>query len=301
MEQRIAPLAGPRASRVALTVAAALLGAVYWLGSASIAVAAGTFFVDGADPGCSDTGPGIEGTPYCTITAAAAARGGSGTTILVKPGIYREQVTVPFSGAAGSPFVFQALGAGVVVDGADDFSSPTQWTPPFANTVYLAATVTWVPMQVFVDGARLTPSTALPADLLLGTFRHVLGEGLYVNRGGDNPGTHQTLVGRRTNGFQLPVGGRTFVTIDGFTVTRTDDRGIHARALSHNTTITNNTVTFANRFGIQVEGSANVLIGANVVSDNNDHGIVLSAGVTGSTIQDNEVFQVDNLSIRIVP
>jgi hypothetical protein len=46
---------------------------------------------------------------------------GPGLTIVVKPGVYREQITVGASGAAGSPFVFQGAGPGVVIDGADDF------------------------------------------------------------------------------------------------------------------------------------------------------------------------------------
>jgi parallel beta-helix repeat protein len=255
--------------------------------------------VDGASLGCSDTDPGAgtEATPYCTISAAAAARGGPGTTLLVKPAIYRERVNVPASGAEGSPFIFQAVGSPVILDGADDFASPALWTP-FSGSVYLAAGVTWVPRQVFVDGARLAPSTAAPADLPPNTFRHVLGEGLYVNLGGDtpNPGDHQTLVGRRTNGFHVP--GRAFVTIDGFTVTRADERGIFVRSLSDTIAITRNIVSFSGRQGILAEGASNVLIAENVVSDSSDHGIALFSGTSGSTIQDNEVFRSADPAVR---
>ncbi|HEU5393976.1 MAG TPA: right-handed parallel beta-helix repeat-containing protein, partial [Candidatus Methylomirabilis sp.] len=277
----------------AALLAAALLGFLYWVHGSALAV--GTFFVDGANPGCSNTGPGTEETPYCTIGAAAKARGGPGTTLLVKPAIYRERIDVTASGAAGSPFVFQALGPGVVLDGADDFASPALWTP-FAGPVYVAASVTSAPQQVFVDGARLAPSTAAPADLPPNTFRHVLGEGLYVNLGGDNPGDHQTLVGRRANGFY--VSGRAFVTIDGFTVTRAEDKGIYVRNLSNNTTVTHNTVTFSRHYGIGVSNCSDVLVGSNVVSDTGDHGLAVTAGSTRVTVQDNEVFRSIDPAVR---
>jgi parallel beta-helix repeat protein len=287
--------AGPEPGRARLSFATALLGAILWLGSAGGALAAGTFFVDGADPGCSNTGPGTAGTPYCTITAAAQARGGAGTTILVKPAVYREQVTVPTSGAAGNPFVLQAFEPGVVVDGADDFSSPAKWTL-FSGNVWLAASVTWTPKQVFADGARLTPSSASPASLPPRTFRFVSGDGLYVHAGGGNPATHQTLVGRRSYGFRLS--GRSWVTIDGFTVTRTEDRTIYFSSSSNNTTIMRNTVTFSNHYGIQVDGSSGVLVASNIFSDHNDHGIAVTGGSTGVTVQDNESFRNARPSVR---
>ena len=64
-------------------------------------LAAGTFYVDGSNPGASDTGPGSEAIPYRTITTAVNKTGGPGTTIIVKPSVYREQVTVSASGASG--------------------------------------------------------------------------------------------------------------------------------------------------------------------------------------------------------
>jgi hypothetical protein len=101
--------------------------AVCLLIAAPDAHAAGTFYVQGSNPSCSNAGPGTEAVPYCTITAAANARGGAGTLLLVKPATYREQVTVPASGASGDPFIIQALGSPVIVDGADDYSIPSRW------------------------------------------------------------------------------------------------------------------------------------------------------------------------------
>ncbi|MGH9867847.1 MAG: hypothetical protein ACREAA_06755 [Candidatus Polarisedimenticolia bacterium] len=48
---------------------------------------AATYFVDGANPSCSNVGPGTAAVPYCTISAASAARGGPGVTLMVMPAV----------------------------------------------------------------------------------------------------------------------------------------------------------------------------------------------------------------------
>ena len=257
-------------------------------GSASPLYAA-TFYVDRTSTTCSNSGAGTEAQPYCSISAAVTAHGGPGTTILVKPGVYPEQVTIgTTSGIPGSPLLLRAAGSGVVVDGADDFSDPARWVR-HSGDVWFAASVTWTPLQVFADGARLAPSTTAPASLPSRTFRWVPGEGLYVHAGGGNPAGYQARVGRRNYGMFLT--GTSWITIDGFTVTGTQDRGIYLAGSCANVTLTRNTVTFANKMGIQVSGGSGMLLGSNTVSDNNDHGIALIGGVSGSTLEDNESFR----------
>src|SRR5207249_4278074 len=48
--------------------------------------AAGTYYVDASSANCSNSGAGTQANPYCSISAAAAARGGAGTTLIVMPG-----------------------------------------------------------------------------------------------------------------------------------------------------------------------------------------------------------------------
>jgi len=260
-------------------------------GSAAVSAGAATFYVDNQSAGCSNSGAGTELQPYCTISAAVAAHNGPGTTIIVKPGIYREQVTVPASGAAGMPFVIQAQGPGVVVDGSDSFASSGLWTLA-SGTVYRAATVTWSPLQVFVDGARLTSSTSSPAVLPVNAFTWVSGQGLYVNLGGANPGLSQTLVGRRNFGFNMF--SKSWVTIDGFEVTRTESRGINMQNPCADLVIARNRVSFANSYGIQTVNGARITIEENVVSDCNLHGIGLTGGSNACTVRNNETFGMDD-------
>ena len=264
------------------------------LGLASSAHAQ-TFHVDRQSPTCSDAGPGSEAQPYCTLNAAAAAHKGAGVTLVVKPGTYREQLTVPASGAAGNPYVLRADGPGVVLDGADPFDSPGQWTP-FMNGVWRAG-VTWAPRRVFVDGAPIDSSMQAPDALPEGTFRYVAGEGLYVNLGGDNPGDHATFVGRRNNGFNLAA--RSWVTIEGFEITRTEDRGIRLQSGCSNVVVSGNHVTLANSYGIHTVGGVNVVIENNRVSDCTFHGIGLTAGATGCTVRGNESFANAHPEVRV--
>src|SRR5438093_412704 len=143
----IAPRHGAaHAGAVSLVLLAMLLALS---GSASAA----TYYVDGSSLQCSNAGPGTEAQPYCTISAAIAARGTAGNTILVKPGTYREIVTFPASGTSAAPIVLRASGPGVVLDGADDFSSPAKWTA-YTSDVWVATSVNWNPGQVFADGVR---------------------------------------------------------------------------------------------------------------------------------------------------
>ena len=236
-------------------------------------------------PSCSNSGPGTPQVPYCSILSAATARGGPGVTLLVQPGTYREQVTLPASGLPSSPFLIKAVGPGVIVDGSDSFSNPAQWTN-YTGQVWLAAAVNWIPTQVFVDGARLAPVDVLPEFLTPQAFRYMPGEGLYVNLGGENPGAHQTLVSRRTNGFR--INGRSWVTVEGTTVTRTQDNGIYGTAGCLGISVLNNTVDFTFRSGISFSGCSGVLVSGNVTTDNGNHGIYLWGGVTYAIVRGNE-------------
>jgi hypothetical protein len=244
--------------------------------------------VNGASGSCSSTGPGTLAQPYCTISAAAAAHHASSDTILVHPATYREQITVPGSGNPGDPLAFLATGAGVVIDGADDFSGQSKWTV-LSGSVFRAAGVTWGPLQVFMDGARLSPSTAAPASLPAKSFRWVSGEGLYVNAGGGNPGSRKLLIGRRSNGFNLFA--KSWVTIDGFEVTRTESRAIQLQTGCSDIDIARNRVTFANSYGIQAIGAVRIVIEQNIISDCNLHGIGLTSGTSDCTVRDNESFR----------
>ena len=251
----------------------------------ALATAAGTFYVDGSSPNCSPNGPGTEANPYCTISAAVAARGGPGTTIYVKPGTYREQVSVTASGTVASPFVIQALGGRVVVDGANDYSGASRWTQDNGN-LWVTTNVAIRPFQVFVDGVRYVASNSKAP----GTFKYDSGKKkLFLNVGGGNPGLHQVLADARASGFIAT--GRSYVQIRGFSVAHTQDRGIMLQGNSQNVTLDRDSVTFSFSYGIHLDGGSAHRVSSCLVSDNGDHGIALTSGTTGAVIEDNECFR----------
>ncbi len=278
------------------------------IASQAVSAGAATYYVDNQSANCSNVGAGTEAQPYCTISAAVAVHNGPGTTIIVKPGVYREQVTVPASGAAGLPFVIQASGPGVVVEGTDDFTGEGLWSEPVPQWIprqrqilttdgaWLASGVTWPAQQVFVDGIRMTASTSSPEELPVNAFTWVSGKGLYVNLGGANPGLRETLVGRRNHGFNLF--GKSWVSIDGFEIARSEERGVNIQTGCSNLVISRNRVSFTQSYGIQSVGGVNLTIEENVVSDCGLHGIGLTAGTTGCVIRNNESFRNVDPSTR---
>ncbi|HKQ56861.1 MAG TPA: right-handed parallel beta-helix repeat-containing protein [Candidatus Eisenbacteria bacterium] len=283
---------GVRVGFLALVLAAVL----------SVDAHAQTYYVDNQSPNASPTGPGTEANPYSTIASALAARKGPGITVVVKPGLYREDVAIPASGVDGNPYVVRAAGPGVVLDGSDDFSDPSKWQRgmgvPTADrygrsyvddNLYLAAGVTSDVQQVFVDGARLTRSKLGPGSLPPYAFTWIAGAGLYVNLGGDSPANHVTLVGARMSAFRLF--SRSWVTIDGFESVRADDRAINVQNGCSNISILNNRVSLAGDNGIKTVNGQQIVIEGNTVSDCGSHGIALTAGAYGCTIKNNETFR----------
>jgi parallel beta-helix repeat protein len=275
-----------------------------WIALCAAASPAGaaTYYVDNQSPDASPSGPGTPAQPYATITAAVAAHAGPGTTILVRPGLYREQVSITASGADGDPFVIRAEGPGVVIDGSDDFTGEPQWVgagdaaasgahdPRAIDYAWLAAGVTWPPEQVFLNGRRLTPLAVSPEVLPPDAFTWVSGEGLYVNLAGSNPGTQDVAVARRDNAFRV-MGSRSWVRIEGFEIRRVNDAGINVFTGCSDIVIARNTISLCERYGIKVAGSTRVEIVGNVVSESNFSGIGVTAGSTACLVRDNESFR----------
>jgi len=279
------------------------------LGILPVSAVAQTYYVDAQCPTCSASGPGTEAEPYCTIMGAVSAHQGPGVVVVVKPGLYRELVTVSASGTSTSPFVIRAAGPGVVLDGTDDFAGETRWAQPAAATLsgagspqvldyaWLAHEVNWKPHQVFVNGRRLSSWPGEPELMPAEAFRWVKGEGLYVNVGGENPGSHDILVGRRANAFR--IAGQSWVVIEGFEITRADDSAINVFPGCSDIQVARNRITFSESYGVKVAGSERVRVEENSVSEGTFHGIGLTAGSSGCVVHGNEAFRNELPGLRV--
>ncbi len=83
-------------------------------------------YVDGQSAAASDENPGAARLPFRTISRAAQRahenkRRGIGTKVLIRPGVYREQVILPIKeGETTAPLIFEAaVGGKVILSGSD--------------------------------------------------------------------------------------------------------------------------------------------------------------------------------------
>lgn len=242
------------------------------------------------DAGAACPGLGTPGAPFCTIAQGAAAAG-PGDTVNVAPGVYREHVTPPASGAPGLPIVYRATGPGVRVLGTDDLSDPALWTAVSATAWSTPYDPDTNPRQVFIDGARLTEVTDLASLVLNSFFYDAVAEVLTVDIGGANPGTHDVEAGARSFGFD--VNGRSDLVVQGFQVGGQNNSAIRVHAGTH-VAILDNRAFDARLFGIVAEGDAATLatagpveISGNEAEGNGDGGLRLRTGVTNATVSGN--------------
>jgi parallel beta-helix repeat protein len=236
---------------VLLAVAAPIL-AYTWVASATPSV----LYVDNTNPSCSDTGPGSQSTPYCTLTKAAQTAQG-GQTVQVVAGTYSEQATVKYSGSAGSPVVFSAA-PGVTVTGA-------------ANGFKVSGK-----SYVTIQGFTVTSTTSY---------------GIYVTGSTNVTVSNNTVSNTGAAGIYV-TGASANVTVSGNTVSGSATYGIYDNG-SPNSTISNNTVSGTTSYGIQAASTSNVTISGNNVSQSGHrvsgetkYGIKLTA-MTGSLVSGN--------------
>jgi parallel beta-helix repeat protein len=155
----------------------------------------------------------------------AVDRAEPGDEVLVRPGVYREAVTVRRSGTPAYPIRIRAAEPGVVLDGAERrlarVDARRQWRHE-GEGVY-SASLTDHPGYVAADGARLYHYDTLDAlragveGLAGGWCYDIASRRLYVALpGGGNPDEVSMQVARLPHAFLLD--GARHVVIEGFTI-----------------------------------------------------------------------------------
>jgi parallel beta-helix repeat protein len=277
----------------------ALGGAPAWAGI--------TWWVDNQSASCTDLGTGNETTPFCSIRAASM-RAFPGDTVLVQPGLYREQVTPPISGTPDAPIIYRAAAAGAVILGTLDLSDVDGWVP--------AGTTTWArpfappssPHQVFLDGARLA-AAAGPIDMPPSSFFYdEIARVLYVDIGGPNPASgHAVEAGARTYGFEIPgladlvidglefrwqnhtavfLSGASSVTIGNNSIRQTGVYGVLCEGCAGAVRLEGNNVRETGSVGIRLLDTTGAQVSGNVITGSGFHGIELQSS-SGNTIARN--------------
>jgi len=259
----------------ALVVALALVVA----GAVAAWAADADLYVDKADANCSDSGPGTQVQPFCTIGRAAAVAA-AGQTVTVSGGDYSENVTIANSGSPGSPIVFSpAAGATVTISGqAHGFTISSR-------------------SYVTVEGFNVSSTS---------------GDGISVT-GSNNvtlSGNHVSYAGQPAKG-QIAAGIALANTTDSLVSASTVDHntraGIHLSGSTTRVEVLGN-VAYSNAAGYQrlapgidVRSSGNT-IANNVSHDNEDSGLQFYTGGSNSLAVDNLAYNngdhgIDNLNV----
>lgn len=242
---------------------AIILAAAATVGGVSHAAAQPTtWYVGGA--GCSNSGPGTQSQPFCTISAAAKVAV-AGQTVLVSSGTYQENVTPANSGTPGSPITFQAApGAAVTVTGA--------------IRGFTISSLSWITISGFT---------------VTGTTEY----GIYLWNSNDitvsdNTVTYSGQPEQGANAMGIYVGQSSNSTISGNTVDHNSASGIYLTYGSTGITVQGNEASYnaegwvRNASGIEVISPGNTIVG-NVVHNNEDSGIQFYPGGNNNVAADN--------------
>jgi parallel beta-helix repeat protein len=289
------PVRGARALLIILS----LVCSVLW---AAPALAATTLYVDQAHADCSDSGPGTDARPFCTINRAGEVAV-AGDRVLVSSGTYNETVVIESSGTSTAPIVFRPrAGASVTVAG-DDLG-------------FSISTASWIRIAGFTvsgtvdEGVYITGSSNVTLRGL--TVADTGDHGIYAASSSsklrilDND---VSLAGEPTS-----TGDARGITLNSVTDSRikgnythhNTDHGIYLDNGSDRNTIVGNESAFNARqhtraaAGIQVRASSDNLILGNVTHHNEDSGINFTAGASTNSTVNNRAFANSDHGIDVL-
>ena len=271
-----------------------VLAAVGVLGTATAGTAAeALLYVDRANPGCSDAGPGSAATPFCTIDRAASVAV-AGQTVEVAAGTYAEEVIVDNSGTSTAPIVFRpAAGATVTVGGGRSHGftivgrSYVQVrgfsvvdTTADGISVKSSQSITLADNEVTGSGAPTSTDHAVGIYLESTSGSVLSGNRLHHN---SDRGIYLNLSNNNTISANVSYSNAREYTREA--------SGMHIYRSNGNTIMGN--VTYSNEdSGINIyQTSSNNLIVNNLTYNNGDHGIDVSQSTTGNRLIGNTVYK----------
>jgi hypothetical protein len=240
---------------------------------------AATYYVDNCVAVGNDRNNGTStSTPWLTINKVNSSKFIPGDSILFRSGCtWREQLTVPSSGAAGKPITFGAYGNGAlpIISGADLLTS---WV---SAPLFYYAFVATQPNQVFLDGRRLNVAPS-KATLATGEWWWDSTNSRVYVRG--NPSGHTIEASQRNNA--VVAYDVSYVTFKGLHATKTQSHGFWIFESSTYVTCTGCLADWNFVHGFLVSGSGtahNQLL--NSISQNNvTDGAEIGSGADSTTV-----------------
>jgi parallel beta-helix repeat protein len=286
--------------------------------SSPAAAAGSTLYVDRGNSACSDTGPGSQTTPFCTITAAAS-KSQPGDTVQVAAGTYPENVSITKSGTAAAPIVFTpAPGATVTVSGGTGIGinlSTVSWvvvrgftvtqTPDYGINASNSSNITISGNHVSFAGQPVSGENRTgirlnnTSDSLVSgnTSDHNSDYGIMLTSGSTRDEVRGNLTFSNSRVFSRATAGIRLYqspgnTVDGNVSHDNQDSGIECYPGSNNTLVYNNVVYNNGDHGIDDLTTTGQRIISNTAYHNVTAGINVEGGSTGATVENN--ISVDN-------
>ena len=189
--------------RTVLAITAILFGV-------SVSSSATVYYVDSAAGKDNNAGTSTS-APWKTLAKVSSHSYAAGDQILLKSGdTWREQISVPSSGASGKPIVFGAYGTGnaPIINGSDLVMN---WSS-FTGYIYRAS-IAWVPSHVWYNGTLLTHVSSLGALTAVQEWFYSSGT-LYIWAPGNaNPTNHAIEADHRSRAIDLV--SKSYITING--------------------------------------------------------------------------------------
>ena len=223
-------------SAVAVVMGAAFFSApaVVSAQAAMAAVPASTLYVNGAAANCSDTGPGTQAVPFCSIQAAAnVVVAGQTVQVQASPGFAYGAVTIAHSGTPTAPITF--VGAGP--NGSMALIQPTASFP--SVTISGASNVALSSFDIQHAGSQDGIDVTNSQDITLNE--------LFINEDGTTTAA--------PNGIAID-GTSTSVTVSRSQIFGSHGDGISVKARAGGIFISTNYVSSSSQFaGISVDGA----------------------------------------------
>jgi len=268
----------------------AFLALPTWAGAA-------TYYVDCNANGDAGAGTGTgAAVAWKTVDKVNDSSFSAGDSILFNKGCtWRETLTVPSSGDVGNPITFGAYGSGAnpIISGADIMVTWTAYGAG-AGSTWQKATVTTEPNQVFVDGVEIVEGSG--RDILNDHEWFWVGDVLYFRDDTGDPDGLGIVINASQRTYGVIASSRNYVTLDGLTITMTNESGIIQANAVTGTIIRNCTVSLNHNNGVNIFGGVSFaasnedgLIDRCIAYGNGDNGILVGTYSRNWTISNNTV------------
>jgi hypothetical protein len=230
---------------------------------------AATYYVDNCVVVGSDSNNGTSSSaPWLTVQKVNTSTFNPGDSILFQSTCtWREQLTVPSSGSAGSPITFGAYGTGAqpILSGADLLTS---WVsaPP-----WYYAPVAAQPNQVFRDDQRLTLAASQAALATGQWWWDATNSRVYVY---DDPSGYTIEASQRN--YAIYASSQNYITISGIEADKARVHGIYTY-LSNNILVTGVAVQWNYYEGARLEYGSSVVISSSLAAYSGGSGVEINS------------------------